>query len=90
MGAAVSRASLIAFFLVTDILAGGLCIATGLMFVDHAKQALILALPMAAGLFLGKLAFVRTPETVFKRRVLLYLMILSMLTLIRSAKPFIT
>lgn len=90
VGAAVSRASLIAFFLVTDILAGGFCIAAGLMTPGHARQAVILALPMAAGLFLGKRAFIRTPETVFKKRVLLYLMILSLLTLVRSAKPFLT
>jgi uncharacterized membrane protein YfcA len=89
-GAAVSRASLVAFFLVTDILAAGFCAAAGLMNAGHARQALILALPMAAGLFLGKRAFVRTPETVFKKRVLLYLMILSLLTLARSAKPFLT
>jgi uncharacterized membrane protein YfcA len=90
VGAAVSRASLIAFFLVTDILAAGFCIAAGLMTLDHAGQALILALPMAGGLFLGKLAFFRTPETVFKKRVLLYLMILSLMTLARSAKPFLS
>jgi uncharacterized membrane protein YfcA len=90
VGAAVSRASLIAFFLVTDILAAGLCTAAGLMTIGHAGQAAILALPTAAGLFLGKLAFVRTPEPVFKKRVLLYLMMLSLLTLVRSAKPFFT
>ncbi len=87
-GAAVSRASLIAFFLVTGILAAGFCNAAGLMTPGHAGQALILALPMALGLFLGKLAYTRTPETVFKKRVLLYLMMLSLLTLVRSAKPF--
>ncbi|MEE4113262.1 MAG: sulfite exporter TauE/SafE family protein [Desulfobacteraceae bacterium] len=88
VGAAVSRASLIAFFLITDILAAGFCVAAGLMTLDHAGQALILALPMAAGLFLGKLAFMRTPETVFQKRVLSYLMILSLMTLVRSTKPF--
>lgn len=89
-GPAVSRASLIAFFLVTDILAAGFCVAASLMTVGHARQALILALPMAAGLFLGRLAFIRTPATLFKKRVLLYLMILSLLTLVRSAKEFLT
>ncbi len=89
IAAAVSRASLIAFFLVSDILAAGVCTAAGLMTADHVGQALILAVPMAVGLFLGRLAFFRTPETVFKRRVLLYLMLLSLLTLVRSAKPFL-
>jgi uncharacterized membrane protein YfcA len=90
IGAAVSRASLIAFFLATDILAAGVCTAAGLMAASHVRQALILALPMAVGLFIGKQAFFRTPERVFRRRVLLYLMLLSLLTLVRSAKPFLT
>jgi hypothetical protein len=86
IGAAVSRASLIAFFLATDILAAVICTAVGLMTAGHVRQALILALPMAVGLFLGKQAFIRTPERVFRRRVLLCLMLLSLLTLVRSAK----
>ena len=90
VGAAVSRASLIAFFLVTDILAAGFCATAGLMTVSHMRQAFILAVPMAAGLFLGKRAFIRTPETVFKKKVLLYLMILSLLILARSAREIIT
>jgi uncharacterized protein len=84
-GAAVSRASLILFFMVTDILAAGTCIAAGLLTPGHAGQALILALPMAAGLFWGKRAFLRTPETTFRKRALLYLMGLSVLMLLRAA-----
>jgi uncharacterized membrane protein YfcA len=84
-GAAVSRASLIFFFMVTDILAAGTCIAAGLLTPGHAGQALILVLPMTAGLFFGQRAFSRTPETTFRKRALLCLMGLSVLMLVRSA-----
>jgi uncharacterized membrane protein YfcA len=84
-GATVSRASLILFFMVTDLLAAGACAAAGLLDTGHARQALILVIPMAVGLFFGKNAFLRTPETVFRQRVLLFLMVLSLLTLLRAA-----
>ena len=84
-GAAVSRASLIFFFMATDILAAGTCIAAGLLTRGHAGQALILAIPMTAGLFLGKRAFSQTSETTFRKRALLYLMGLSVLMLVRAA-----
>lgn len=83
-GVAVSRASLIAFFLITDVVAAGTCSVAGLMTVEHARQALFLAIPMAAGLLAGKLSFAKTPEETFRRRVLLYLMVLSLLMLVRA------
>lgn len=83
-GASVSRASLILFFMVTDTLAAGTCIAAGLLTLGHAGQALILALPMTLGLFLGKCAFSRTPEATFRKRALLYLIGLSVLMLVRA------
>lgn len=85
IGAAVSRASLITFFLATDILAAGTCTAAGLMTVGNARQALILVLPMVAGLMMGKHAFMRAPEDTFRKRVLLYLMLLSLLMMLRAA-----
>jgi uncharacterized membrane protein YfcA len=84
-GAAVSRASLIAFFLLTDTLAAGACALAGLVTGDHVRGALIMVLPMFAGLFAGKRAFMRTSEKTFRRRVLLCLIGLSMLTMIRAA-----
>ncbi|WP_319522465.1 sulfite exporter TauE/SafE family protein [uncultured Desulfosarcina sp.] len=83
-GAAVSRASLIAYFLLTDILAAGTCLAAGLMTVNHARQALLMLVPMAIGLLAGQRMFHRTSETVFRKRVLLCLMGLSVLTLIKA------
>jgi len=87
-GAAVSRASLIAYFLLTDILAAGTCLAAGLMTVDHVRQALWMLVPMAVGLLAGQRMFHRTSEAVFRRRVLLCLMGLSVLTLIRALWEF--
>lgn len=83
-GAAVSRASLIAYFLLTDIFAAGTCLAAGLMTLDHVRQALTMLVPMAAGLLAGQRMFHRTSETVFRKRVLLCLMGLSVLTLIKA------
>lgn len=84
-GATVSRASLIAFFLLTDTLAAGTCALAGLMTGEHVRNALIMAIPMIAGLFAGNRAFIRTSEVIFRRRVLLCLIGLSLLTLIRTA-----
>jgi uncharacterized membrane protein YfcA len=84
VGAAISRASLIAYFLVTDILAAGTCAVAGIMSIDHVREALILSIPMIAGLSFGKRAFTQTSEDRFRRRVLLYLMFLSLLTLVRA------
>jgi uncharacterized membrane protein YfcA len=54
------------------------------MTVDHARQALVMLVPMAAGLLAGQRMFHRTSETIFRKRVLLCLMGLSVLTMIRA------
>ena len=82
--AAVSRASLIAYFLVTDVLAGGACLAAGLITLDHARQAALMVLPMVAGLLIGKRAFLRTSEAKFRQRVLVCLMGLAVVMLVRA------
>ena len=83
-GAAVSRASLIAFFLMTDALAAGMCAATGIINITMAGNALILSIPMVIGLFAGQRSFKGTSERVFRRRVLIGLMALSLLTLVQA------
>jgi uncharacterized membrane protein YfcA len=77
-GAAVSRASLIAFFLGTDLLAATVCLAAGLMSVRALGLAGWLLLPMAAGLLLGSRAFQRTSSKVFRQRVLALLAALAL------------
>jgi hypothetical protein len=83
-GAAVSRASLIAFFLMTDTLAAGVCAASGIIDTTLVGSALMLSIPMVIGLFAGQRSFKRTSERVFRRRVLLCLMALSLLTLVQA------
>jgi uncharacterized membrane protein YfcA len=83
-GASVSRASLIAYFLVTDLLAAGTCMMAGLITRGHVRQALILVLPMVAGLLIGKRGFQQTSEKRFRQRVLLCLMLLSLMTAARA------
>ncbi len=82
--AAVSRASLIAYFLVTDSMAAGACLAAGMLASDHARQALTMALPMVAGLLVGKRAFQHASENRFRQRVLICLMGLAVMMLIRA------
>jgi len=84
-GAAVSRASLIAYFLVTDILAAGACLAAGMITSEHAERALMMVVPMVAGLWIGKQAFRQSSEKRFRHRVLLYLMGLALMMLVRAA-----
>lgn len=83
-GAAVSRASLIAFFLGTDLYATLVCATMGL--VTSASLALFgLLLPGAAlGVLLGQRAFGATDPERFRRRVLTLLIGLSGVTLVRA------
>ena len=82
--AAASRASLIAYFLVTDSIAAGTCLAAGMLAGDHARQALIMVLPMVAGLLIGQRAFQRASEKRFRQRVLVCLMGLALMMLVRA------
>ena len=82
--AAASRASLIAYFLVTDMMAAGTCLAAGMLAIDHAERALIMALPMVAGLLIGKRAFQRASEKRFRKRVLVCLMGLALMMVVRA------
>jgi len=77
-GAAVSRASLIVFFLGTDLLAASACLAAGLMSPRALSLAGWLLLPMTTGLLLGRRAFERTSSEVFRQRVLALLAALAL------------
>jgi len=78
---AVSRASLIAFFLGTDLLATGMCATQGLITPNTLLFALAMTIPLACGLMLGRKTFIRTDPEVFRRRVLQLLMLLSIAAL---------
>jgi uncharacterized membrane protein YfcA len=83
-GVALGRASLIAFFLGTDILAGIVSATQGLI---HGRTFHLFALflpPLIVGLVFGGRSFKKTDEGLFRRRVLLLLIILSAASLTRA------
>lgn len=84
-GAAISRASLIAYFLGTDLIAAGVLSAMGMLTTDGVLLAAVLLAPTAAGVIIGAKAFHGSPEDVFRKRVLLVLIVLSLAALIKAA-----
>jgi hypothetical protein len=83
--AAVGRASLIAFFLVTDFLAAGMAAVGGVMGLESVVLAAATALPMLTGAAIGGRSFIRTPEERFRGRVTTALLVLAAASLIRAA-----
>jgi len=80
----VSRASLITFFLGTDIFATAMCSAHGLVTAQKLLFALMLFVPLVCGLYLGNRSFIHTPPEAFRKRVLILLCVLSFFALLRS------
>jgi len=83
-GADISRASLIAYFLGTDIIAAGTCAGMGLLTLDSLHLFLAALVPMGIGLAAGKRTFFQTDQAVFRKRVMLYLILLSGLLLVKT------
>ena len=83
-GAAASRASLIAYFLATDVVAAGMLGIAGMMPAQSIALFFILLAPMGLGLVMGSRAFLQTPEAVFRNRALTLLILLSSATLVRE------
>ncbi len=83
-GADISRASLIAYFLGTDIIAAGTCAGMGLLTLDSLRLFLVALVPMGFGLAVGKQVFFKTDQAVFRKRVMLYLILLSGLLLVKT------
>ncbi len=81
---AVSRASLIAFFLGADLLAAGMSAAQGLITIKTWLMLSILTLPLVCGLVIGSRTFIHTNPEIFRRRVMQLLMILAIAALVRS------
>lgn len=84
VGAAVGRASLIAFFLFTDVLASLFCWQQGLISSDTFVFAAVFALPMFGGMWIGTRWFARVDEQHFRRIVMALLMVISVAGLIRA------
>ncbi len=83
-GAATGRASLIAFFLFTDVTASFFCWRQGIVTADRLLFALAFALPMFAGMFLGSRWFRTVDETRFRRLVMVLLMLLALAGMMRA------
>ncbi len=81
---AVSRASLIAFLFVLDVLGLGLAGANGLVTTDVFVLAAILAGPVFIGIALGNRRFIHTPPETFRRFVVVLLALLSLAVLARA------
>jgi hypothetical protein len=81
---AVGRASLIALFLATDVIALGNCLVQGLIKTNTAVLTAVFLLPLVIGVTLGSRAFIKTEEKTFRLRVLQLLLVLSVASLVRA------
>lgn len=80
----ISRASLIAFFLVTDVIASGVCAANGLITEKTFFLLALFSIPLFIGLSLGSRSYFGTDPEVFRKRVLILLLLMAMSTMARS------
>jgi uncharacterized protein len=83
-GVAAGRATLITFFLGTDVMGLGFLAREGLVTWDTAVRALTFAPPLFAGVWLGARAFTGTDPQVFRTWVLRLLMLLALLTMAKG------
>ncbi len=84
VAAAVSRASLIGFIAVIDIVAIAAAAGQGLVTGDVVVLAGILVLPTLAGNALGHRSFIRTEPETFRRFALIFLAVLSVGLFLRA------
>ena len=82
--AAVSRASLIAFFLGTDIFAFVICLTQGLVTSKTGIMCVSSLIPMLLGLVVGNHFFSRSKADAFREKVLILLMALAVIALLRA------
>jgi uncharacterized membrane protein YfcA len=85
-GVAVSRASLIAYFLGTDLIGVALASAYGLVNRAILLRAGAFLLPLVLGVSVGHRHFVRTNPESFRRLVLALLLVLSLAGLLRAMR----
>jgi uncharacterized membrane protein YfcA len=83
-GVDISRASVIAYFFVTDILASAICLMRGLVLQQTLVLTGVLLIPLIIGIQAGNHSFFRTNPETFKKRVMMLLMMLSLVSLVRS------
>lgn len=83
-GVEVSRATLIAFFLFTDLYAAVLCTINGLLNSRSLALTGIFMIPLLVGLKIGSRSFFKTDPGTFKKRVLILLFLMAFATLMRT------
>lgn len=83
-GVAVSRASLIAFFFATDLLALGVCATQGLVTLKTGVLGGACITPMLIGIGVGNRFFDPSKAQAFRRKVLVLLVLLALIVLIRA------
>jgi uncharacterized protein len=84
-GAAVGRASLIAFFLMSDVTGLAWQGSIGLLNRATLLRAVLFLPAVAAGVWLGNRSFSQVPMATFRRQVLRLLMVLAVLTGAKAA-----
>lgn len=81
---AVSRASMIAFFLMVDIMALGSSMVYGLVTPRVMVLSLSLFIPLALGIWLGNFLFHRfANEAMFRKQVIFFLMFFALVSLVK-------
>ncbi len=82
---AVSRASMIAFFLMVDTLALGSCLYYGLITRQVISLSLGLLIPLGMGIWMGNFLFHRfSNEAVFRKQVIILLLILGVISMVKA------
>ena len=87
LGAAVGRASLIAFFLFTDVWASLFYWQQGLISLDTVIFTLVFMVPMFGGMWFGNRWFSTVDEARFRKVVLALLMLISIVGLVKALWP---
>jgi len=83
-GHAMGRASLIAFFLATDLIGLPLLAREGLVTMDAVYRALIFLVPLTAGVWIGARSFKTADPVKFRRMILVLLAVLAIIIAIKG------
>jgi uncharacterized protein len=82
-----ARASLIAFFLATDFFTAVICITQGLVTSKSLSLTGMLLIPLIIGLTLGSRSFFKMNPEVFRRQVMVLLVVLSIASFVQAFFP---
>ncbi len=85
VGAAVSRATIIAYFLGIDILAMAMGGIRGLITFETLTMWGLLLIPLLSGIIFGNRLFLAGDKAAFRRKVMVLLMLLATATLVHAA-----